>query len=280
MADTTIPGSYISVGDFTQSFTGIDPATLSAGELARAIKRASDWVNRVCKQILFATTDNETWINGVYPQGFDVDQKSGYLYLWPRNFPIRKVTALSYQYGVNATSTIAIDLSTVMVFPRYILVQGDWRRNALSPDPLLVNITYTNGWAAATLASAATATSTTITLVPQPLQATVQGFLPGTQLEIQDGLPEIVTVLSVAGNVITLTAPLAHNHAADTMVAPPDFSAVQQATLLYTSYLIKSKGLGALALHDNEFRPGPHSGGDEELIQDAVDLLTDFIVHW
>lgn len=141
-------------------------------------------------------------------------------------------------------------------------------------------MTYTNGWAAATLASTATATTSMLTLVPQPLQSTVQGFLPGVQLEIQDATPEIVTVLSVASNVITLTAPLAHTHAADVMVAPPDFSAVQQATILYTSYLVKSKGLGALALHDNEFRPGQHSGGDESLIQDAVDLLSDFICHW
>lgn len=280
MSDTTIPGSYISTGDFTQSFTGIDPATLSAGELARAIKRASDWVNRVCHQILYATVDSEIYINGNYPAGFDVDKSSGYLYIWPKNFPIRKIASLSYQYGVTATSAIPIDLTTVQIFNRYILVQGDWRRNAMSPDPLIVSLTYTNGWPAACLASSVSSGQPVAVMVPQPLQSTVQGFLPGMQVEVQDANPEIMTVASVAGNSVTFTSNFLHNHAADVMVAPPDFFDVQQATLLYTSYLIKSKGLGALALHDNEFRPGQHSGGDETLIQDAVDLLTDYINHF
>ena len=52
MSDLTLPGSYISVQDFTQSNTGIDPGSLQAGELARFIFRASRRCDTICKQVL------------------------------------------------------------------------------------------------------------------------------------------------------------------------------------------------------------------------------------
>lgn len=279
--DKTLPGSYISTIEFTNSYTGIDVSTLQPGQLARAIRRASSWVDRICKQNLFASVDQVTLLEGVYPQGFTFDRKSGYVMLFPNQFPINSVASLTYQYGINPANPTTIDPLFCRIFPRYIMVQTSFVLSHITPwpDPLLLNLSYVNGYAVAQLSSSAAATTSVLNLVPQPGQATVQGFTPGTVIEIQDTSPEIVTVLSTTNNAVTLTAPLASTHAADVMVAPPNFSIPQQACVNLTEYLLKERGVGPLALHDNAFTNNRTNDLPTELLRECEDMLVDFIVN-
>lgn len=283
MADRTLPGSYISVTDFSQSFTGIDPNILQPGELARAIRRASSWVNRECRQILYATQDLETLIYGGYPVGCTIDKRTGELNVFPHNFPIKKILSAKTRTGPGSSpvawydSTVNPVQGAADIYQRFAKLQGDARGIEPSVGGLVTDLTYINGYAVALLASPIVASPSTnqATLVPQPGQATVQGFLPGTAVEFQDQNTEIMTVQSVAGNVVTFTSNFVDNHLADTMVCETELSDVQQATLLVTSYYIKTRGLSSLALRDESVTTGGKRP-EEELLIEARELLIDF----
>jgi hypothetical protein len=284
MADKTLPGSYASVVDFTQSFTGIDPNILQPGELARAIRRASGWINRECKQILYATQDLETLIYDGYPIGCTIDKNTGELALFPKNFPIKKVLTVKARSGPGASLQTLYDSTTnpatgsIDIYPRFAKVGGDSRMLPPSVGGLVSEFTYVNGWAVAQLTNAVVGGNTvaTATFTPQPGQSSLQGFLAGVSVEFQDQNPEVMTVLSVAGNVVTFTSNFQNNHIADTMVAELEFSDVQQACLLVTSYLIKTRGLSSLALKDEAVSTGGKRP-EMELLDEARELLIDFM---
>jgi len=283
MADLTINGSYVSVADVTATYTGIDVTTLGAGQLARALKRASDWVNLICKQVLYPTVDSVVLEQDVYPQGFALKQ-FGFVELYPIFFPIQNITSLSYQYsfGPSITPTVIAPAGNTIIQPRRILVNA-WPFGEPLPwaGPLLFNLSYVNGYAMALLSAQAMTGQATLTLKPQPGQTTLQGFSAGQTLEIQDAVPEQVTVLSVSGNVVTLTANLVNTHAVDAMVADPRLSVVQQATINIATYLIKERGLGPVALSQSGFQPQKDRGGlPTNLLADSTEMLEDFIAHW
>lgn len=281
MADITLPGSYISVQDFTQSFTGVDPSILKPGELARAILRASGRVNTKCRQTLHATLDTETLQQDTQPYGFAIGN-DGRMMIFPKRFPIRRVISAAYFYSPTDALSV-IDTTRMVLVPddraRQILVDGAWYKHT---PPFYVQLVYVNGWAVTQLAAANMAGDTTSVLKPQPFQASVQGFLPGVQVEIQDQTPEIATVLSTTGNVVTWTAPLQFGHGIDTMVAPPDFSDAQQATLLLTADLLKTRGIGTLTIKNEKLQAANTkntSTRDTDLEAIADELLTEFTFY-
>jgi hypothetical protein len=283
MADLTINGSYISVPDFTSTYTGIDTTTLAAGQLARAIKRASDWVNMICKQILYPTVDTVVLEQDVYPQGYAL-KTFGFVELYPLFFPIQSISSLSYQYsfGPNITPTVVPVAGNTIIQPRRILVNA-WPFGEPLPwaGPLLFNLSYVNGYAIAQLSATANAGQAVLALKPQPGNATVQGFAAGTILEIQDGTPEQVVVLSVSGNNVTLTANLVSQHLADVTVADPKLSIAQQATINIATYLIKERGLGPVALSQSGLTAQKDHGGlPTDLLADCAEMLQDFIAHF
>jgi hypothetical protein len=285
MADKTLPGSYVSIADFNQSYTGIDPNILQPGELARAIRRASSWINRECKQILYATQDLETLMYDAYPVGCTIDKNTGELAVFPKNFPIRKIITVKARSGPGASLQSLYDSTTnpvtgsVDTYARFAKVGGDSRMLVPVVGGLVTEFTYVNGWAVAQLGVAIAGGNTvnTATLVPQPGQATLQGFLAGVAVEFQDQNPEIMTVLSTTGNVVTFTTNFQNNHIVDTMVAELDFSDAQAATLLVTSYFIKTRGLSSLALKDEAVSTGGGKRPEMELLDEARELLIDFI---
>lgn len=279
--DKTLPGSYVSVTEMNNAYTGLDLTTLQPGEVARAIRRASSWVDKICRQNLFASQDKVILAENNYPEGYTFDRRTGYLMLFPKQFPINSITSLSYQYGINPVQPTTLDTAFCQIFPRYIMVQTSFLLSHIQPypDPLLLTLTYLNGYAAALTASPVASGQATATFVPQPGQATVQGFTPGTVVEFQDGLPETMTVLSVSNNVVTFTTNFANTHAADIMAAPLSFAIPQQATINIASYLLKEKGLGPMALHDNAFTSNKQNDLPRDLLVDCEEMLVDYIVY-
>jgi hypothetical protein len=288
MADTTIPGSYVSVADLTSTYTGIDFSTLQPGQVARAIQRASRWVDKICKQTLYPTQDAVTLAQNAYPECYTIDQDTGYLSLWPRFFPLQSIVSLSYQYGINLNggTPVTVPVAYVQAFDRFYRVQTDylgvWGQGVLWPAPLYVNLTYVNGVNIAQSQSAMTGgTTSQVTLKTVPGQG-FAGFAAGSVLEIQDSATqsELVTVQSVSGNVITLTAPVVNNHAADVTLADPKAAPIQQATIDIATYLVKERGLGPVSLSGSSFEQQRGRGGmPNDLIADCEEMLEDFIAH-
>lgn len=290
MADKTLPGSYISIGDFTQALTGIDSAALAPGELARVIHRASRRCDRITRQVLYSTLDSVQLLEDRHPEGFSIDLSDGLLKFFPKRFPIRSVTSITQQFS-SADTPAAITSSWIHIDSsgRWGWVEGNWSAFKADIPPTYLQLVYVNGWMATTLATASSNGGPSgvglLTLVPQPGQASVQGIYAGQALEIQDATPEIVTVASVSGNVVTLTAPLTTSaHAADTFVVESSFnelsfSDVQQATINLTSFMIKNKGIAPLVLKDERIEPQSLSKTDRGLVEEAIDLLVPFTVQ-
>ena len=279
MPDTTLPGSYISVTDFSESYTGIDPSTLQPGELARAIRRASGLVDRHCKQILYSTVDAVTLMEGSSGQGFSINRNTGFIEAFPRQFPIQAVTSAGLRSTVTAPP-VNIDPSLVQIARRYLIIEGDYRYYRMPGyGQLMLDLNYTNGYPATTLATQASSGQAVAALVPQPRATTVQGFLPGVQVEFSDGTPETMTVQSVNGNNVTFTTNFTQTHNPDTFVSPPEFEPVKMATIWIVSYLIKTRGIGVVSLRDEAITAGKQGTGEQNLLADAIDALVDFTVY-
>src|SRR5579859_2591918 len=290
MADKTLPGSYISVGDFTQALTGIDPSSLAAGELARVIYRASRRCDRICRQVLYSTLDTVQLLEDRQPEGYSIDLSDGILKFFPKRFPIRSVVSVTQQFS-SSDAPAAIQSSWIHVDSgmRWGWIEGTWSTYKRQLPPMYLQFTYINGWLATTLSTASNNAGPggvgQLTLTPQPGQATVQGIYAGQALEIQDANPEIGIVQSVSGNVVTLTAPLATPaHAADTFVVEQSFdelsfSDVQLATLNFASFFIKNKGIAPLVLKDERIESQKLSKTDRDLVDEAIELLVPFTVQ-
>jgi hypothetical protein len=285
MSDTTLPGSYISVGDFSQSATGIDPSNLQPGELARFIFRASRRVDRICKQVLYSTSDTVQLLEDRSPEGYSIDLTDGLLKFFPKRFPIRSVTSITQQFS-SASSPAPITSSWVHIdsSARWGWIEGTWTSYKRQMPPMYLVLTYVNGWVATTLSAPASAAQPVIILVPQPGQATVQGIYPGQALELQDAQPEVVTVQSITGNTVTLTGNLVNAHGTDTMAVETSFDElsfadVQQATLNLASFFIKNKGIAALVLKDEKVESQRLSKTDRDLVDEAIELLIPFTVQ-
>jgi hypothetical protein len=285
MSDTTLPGSYVSVGRFTQSATGIDPANLKAGELARHIFNASRAADGICRQILYATLDTVQMLEDRGAESYSIDLSDGLLKLFFKRFPIRSIVSISQQFASSdSPSLVPASWIHINSDARWAWVEGLWSPYKRQMPPMYLGVSYVNGWLATTLAATANAGQAVIQLVPQPGNATVQGVLAGQTLEIQDSTPELVTVQSVSGNNVTLTANLVNQHLVDTFVVEPffnelSFGDVQQATLLLTEHSIKFKGIAPLVLKDENVQPSRTSGVTQDLVDEAKALLDPFIVR-
>lgn len=285
MADTTLPGSYISVGDFTQSNTGIDPSTLQAGELARFIFRASRRADTICKQVLYSTLDTVQLLEDRSPEGYSIDLSDGLLKFFPKRFPIRQVVSITQQFS-SSDNPAAIPANWIHIdsSARWGWLEGTWSTYKRQMPPMYLVLQYLNGWMATTLASQAASGQKVLNLVPQPGQTTVEGIFPGQALEIQDATPEIGIVASVSNNAVTLVNNLASTHAADTFVVETSFnelsfSDVQQATLNLTSFFIKNRGIAPVVLKDESIQPQRMSKTDRDLVDEAIELLLPFTVQ-
>lgn len=282
MADKTLPGSYVSVNDFIKDATGINTATLQPAILPRFIARASRWADRKCRQPLYTTLNSDTLLLDSYPEGYSVDG-SGFIKAFPAQFPIQTISSLSYQPPMTSTATV-IDPTTAFAMNRWLRIEGYWSFLRKMDARLLLG--YTAGFCINTTSAAVSAGATAIPMNTLPqigvvsTETTLNGWQPGQLLEIQDDVnTELVTIASVSGLTINTVAPLAFAHTADTMLADPMFANAQQAVILLASVLIKTRGVGPVALRDENVRREPASQEDMDLENQADALLSDFKVY-
>ena len=265
---------YLTPAEYIASPTGVDVSQLvpggtnqqNADALAQTIARASSGIDSFCRKVLAATLDTQV---GTYRVNRD-----GYILIKLDNTPIVQVNDVAVGIMPGQLSSLT-DLSGVWVGRKVISVpiaNLNFPPFGFGASKLYAVTKYVNGWTNCLLAppNAATAGAATIT-VDNPL-----GIIPGLPVTIYDpGFTENVTVLSVSGNTVTLTAPLAFAHAVGVSVsALPPY--VKEAAVLWTSGLIKTRGDDSYVMPAEGAQPSRIVGTMGDLGEDfalAADLL-------
>jgi hypothetical protein len=243
---------YVSPAEFTAAPTFLDLDDIRIGdsdsddqtaELTNLLLRASTWAEGICHQPLHAHTGTEN-------RRVRSD-RWGRVKFTPHNGPIRGaacVTSFGYGTVINAL-TFLTDLTTVWVDggphdpQNPVVVQlgapstGPWSGalqfgGPLPNGELYAQWTVIAGYPNTVLAADADAGDSSITV----LDAT--GLMAGDSPRICDpGSEEAVTVASVAGQMVTLAAPLVNGHKTDVgcSMLPHD---VKQAVINYTAALL------------------------------------------
>jgi hypothetical protein len=278
---------YLTLEEFKQAPTSLDYGNLVQGgssaaqdaELTNAITRASSWIDQYCNQILGATVDTEQQRTRLRPDGSVI--------FHPKYSPI--VALVSLNIGSDSQNLTTVPDPSIawleesqVVFP-YANANLTWSSAGpigfgaatSSRSPVFLNYTYVNGYANTTIATAASASATSITV------ANGAGIVAGQMLTIYDGVnTEQVTVASTytfGSTTVPLTHGLTYAHAVGVSVSALP-AAVKQAAILLTSAFLKIRGDASLVMSVTT-RPGEAIPGSQMLGTDravAEELLEPF----
>jgi hypothetical protein len=240
---------YLTLAEWLAAPTAIDISDLITGgspdqqnqAVQDAIERASSWEDRICHQVLAATTDTH---RGRYR----VNRWGTVKIPLPRK-PILEVSAVSIGFTPSTmaalTSLADVDISPygVIEVPVTNTTLASSLRGGIRP---IVGVTYVNGYPNTILAADVAAASSSITV------ASSLGIYPGTALTIYDvtgGTEHVVVSPGFTGGSTTvpLVAPLAHAHTTGVSISnlPP---VAKEAAILLTSALIQTRGSDAIVL--------------------------------
>ncbi|MFC5184373.1 hypothetical protein [Actinomadura harenae] len=282
--DVLLTAPYVAVAAFRAAPTWLDSddlipggtATKQDAELYNVLLRASAWADNQCNQSLGAAPHTQQ--RNVRPN------RRGDIVIHASSVPVRQVTAVSLGAGPASLSPLS-DLSGVWVEDgRSIHITNPARTNwagwlefgtAAPGRDMLASITYTAGYASATLTAAASSGATAVTV------STPSGIFPGDVLRIWDpGLEEAVIVApgyTPGSSTVPLATPLGQTHAAGAGVSglPAD---VHQAVICYTVALLMREDVSSQApFAEAPFGPAARtasSGGQAGgLVNEAERLL-------
>lgn len=280
---------YITPAEYTNAPTAVDVTQLIPGgsaaanavELANVIGRASSYADRICHQVLAATTDTDPtrrW-------RVNADRR---IVVPLRYKPVLEIDAISVGDTPSLLGPLGpADLADVTILGDS-LVEIPYQSiglatvgqplpapaSTVTPGRPLVQVTYVNGWANTTLSATAAAGTAQLTV------ASALGVYAGTVLSVYDDATgsESVTVSSVSGTTLTLAAPTLYAHAAGVSVSalPP---VVKQAVILLTSALIKTRGAVATVMAAIAASPNRTAKSEPDGVRDALEavwMLSDF----
>lgn len=269
-------------------FSGISDPVAQDAELANVIARASAWLDNICElpNGLAASVNTETIPTNI--------TRDGFIRIRPSNIPIIKLTSFQWRAYAGAGWTVVDIINAVTVYQRYFetmlwspmfggafQIGGNYAypmgsQNGYYVDPtaaanlqeiqLTVQYSYINGFPNTTLVGPYTAGVSIITVDD------ATGILSGTVLTIYEGgKTEKVTVLSLVGNVLTLTSPLLFAHITKVAVSaiPAD---VKQACILLVNYLIKERGVNSITL-EGASNPKMQTYDDTKDVDMAKDMM-------
>ena len=259
---------YLSAAEYRAAPTAVDSNNLVAGgnqavqdaALLEQIRRASSWINNELNQSVIAASRVE-----LHRARY---QRDGTLSIRTNGTPANQLLGLSL-------GTHAGDLAVVSDLSGAFIDEGQWvipntgvnaggypiqfGPRVTAGGRLLAKLTVVSGWPNTTLTASAIAGATTITV------ASGAGFTPALgsdvasdSVQIIDGaLTETVTVSSVAGNVLTVSA-LVNAHSSGAVVSSMP-GAIKEAATLVTSAFIRTRGSEAIIMAQGT-TPGPSAG--------------------
>jgi hypothetical protein len=272
---------YLTLAEWLAAPTAIDVSDLITGgspaqqnqAVQDAIERASSWMDRICHQVLAATTDTH--------RGRYLVSRFGTVRIPLPRKPVLEVSAVSVGSTPSTMSTLT-SLADVDISPYGVI---EVRVTGTYPGPSgywggfrpIVGVTYVNGWPNTTLAVDAAAASSSVTV------ASSLGVYPGTALTIYDvtGGTEHVVVgpgFTAGSTTVPLVAPLVYAHTAGVSISNLPPVAKEAATLL-TSALIQTRGDDAIVLEsmDTPSKMSPAYGANADAERLAGVLLRDLV---
>lgn len=264
------PVPYITVAEYQADPQSVNTSTITPGrtsqvnadELTTKIAEASSWVDQLCNQSLAATNEVES---GLYRL------QQGCIKVPLSQFPLIQINGWSL--GTYAVQTAATDLTGAGIQRRVVTIPVSGITPVDQSGNIYAIVRYVSGYAVTVTAAAVTAGASTITVTSSI------GIFAGLVLTISDpGVLERVIVLSVAGNVVTLTAPVAYAHAIGVSVSALP-GRVKLATKLITTALIKGRGAQSIIMSGFQSTPSAKVtstiDGTEELERAAAMLAGD-----
>jgi hypothetical protein len=256
---------YISVAEFVNSPTGQDvsalvpggSAALEADVLADCILQASSWADSVSEQVIAATVEVET--------GFFMSTQ-GVFAIPCSQTPIVQVNALSYGASdalITVPSLAGVQIGRKVVYVPTTSVQslatvpfsGPLSTGGMQNRRQWAQLTYVAGFPNGFLTAVSASGASTLTF------DSVIGINPGLTMVVNDpGATETVTVLSILGNVVTLTAPMKFGHPVGANVST--FPAgVKKAIILFTAALIGTRDTDAIVMNSISGNPAQFATG-------------------
>ena len=254
--DTFSERPYLTVAEYKNAPTAIDidnlvvngNAQAQDNELARVILRASSYMDEYFNQNLVATQNVETQrvrMNG-----------EGYISLHPFHNPI--VSLEAFLYGATPNQLYALgDCSSAWFEDQQIIIpvsnllstwtsQGPLQFGIPSNgNRIFVKYTYVAGFANTTIATAASAGDTSITVDDGT------GIVAGQMLRIYDTqYTETVYVASTytyGSKTVPLTTALVYSHQAGIAIGNLP-NAIKEACILITTAFLKARGDGSLSM--------------------------------
>jgi hypothetical protein len=260
---------YITAAEFKNGATGVNTSKLvptgssdeNADALLDLIADASSWADDLCDQILAATTEVEA---GIFPV------LNGTLRIPVSQTPIVAIYGLSVGNGTADLKPIT-DLEGLMITRKVVTFPAGGL--GLDDEDAYAELTYIAGFANCLTAVDSAEGDSVLTL------DNVLGIAPGMVLKIGDpGRNETITVLSLAGNVVTLVGPLQYLHGVGVSVSalPP---VIKRAVILLTSALIKNRGSQSITIQTTQQTPREKivagGSGSRDFIQ-AEGMLRNF----
>lgn len=243
---------YVTTTEALNWPTGVDLQDLipagtppqQASELGYILQSASAWVEQYTYQPLYARLLTETTGDGR-------SDGEGRLQVRLRSFPAQQITAAQWQQSTLAGWT-SISAGSVHITgalrSNYYADDTDYRvYRGWARPPFTVMTQYIAGYPNAILTASCVVGATTLDVDDATGMVGVLTVgaltLPGTELVIYDSATqaqETVTVESVSGSVLTLTAGTRYAHAASVRVSALP-AAISTATIHIASALVKGR---------------------------------------
>lgn len=266
---------YISVAEFLAEPTGVDTSQLipdgtydaNQAALARVIARASSEADRICQQVLAATTDMQS---GVYRVQSDRVTGLPVIGIAVKYTPLIEVVNVTVGSSVTDAVPLA-DLSGVRFEQKVAWVPLPGSVGRLGR--VYAQMTYVNGFAHTMLASPASSGVSSIQVKG------ALGQFPGLPMTLYDsGSTEAVAIdasYAPGSTTVPLAGPLQFAHGAGvTVSALPPF--VRDAVINLVASLVKVRGAEAFTMSTIIEQPSrtiaTEAGGTTEY-QRAVELL-------
>jgi hypothetical protein len=263
-------GSYLTIEEYLAAPTALqtnnlvpsaDQATQDA-ELAGIIGRASRWIDSVARQPLYATAT----LNQL---DSDARIRDGQIIVHGHQDRVKAVTA--FAWGVRFTTLTTLTNPDCWIEENRVRVSLSsgglvWSGALNIGQPMggcaYVQWSYVAGWVTTRLSGDQDSGDTVVT-VDNP-----NGAVPGTLLRFVDGaVQSTYSVLSVSGNAITLSAPLAEGWPAGTGVSEVPDDIKEAAVLVVSHYIKQRKGSGVVMSRTPTNAAADETGGELAMAQ-------------
>lgn len=274
--------SLLTIDEYRDSSHGQDTFNLvgsdldgNNAELGRKIAAASSWVEGITDCSLVAARSVEM---------LTITARPGGLSIHPRNPHLNQLVSLRVGRAANALTDVSVAGAWIeeqqFRIPFGLGASYPPIEYGARTGKLLAQLEYVPGWPNTTVAADVAAGASTITV------ATTVGFTPTLgstigeeDVRIVDGRKsETIRVQSVAGNVLTLAAPLAHDHKAGAVVTQLP-AAIKEAATMATSAHLRHRGSDAIVMSQS-VSPVAAPSNDSyrwKLLADAKQLLARYV---